>query len=160
MKILIYGYGNPGRQDDGIGISFINKLERWVIKNKIKNISFDSNYQLNLEDSLEISNYDLVIFVDASKNIKKAYNLKRIYPEKINFYTTHKMLPENVLFLSKELYSKEPVCYILTIKGYKWEININPTKKAIKNIELSFIYIKKMLSNILNDNKSIHNLIN
>ncbi|MBP7792224.1 MAG: hydrogenase maturation protease [Candidatus Goldbacteria bacterium] len=145
MKILIYGYGNPGRQDDGVGNFFVNELKKWAEKKKIKHIFFDSNYQLNIEDSLEITKYDLIIFVDAAKNVKNGYNFNRIYPEKINFYTMHKIMPENILFLSKELYNKEPVCYLLTIKGYKWEINKTPTKKAIKNVKSSMIYVKKYI---------------
>lgn len=30
IKILIYGYGNPGRQDDGLGNEFIKRMEKWV----------------------------------------------------------------------------------------------------------------------------------
>jgi len=29
-KTLIYGYGNPGRQDDAIGIMLVEKLEHWA----------------------------------------------------------------------------------------------------------------------------------
>ena len=30
MRILIYGYGNPGRQDDGLGIRLSEELENWA----------------------------------------------------------------------------------------------------------------------------------
>ncbi len=120
MKILIYGYGNPGRQDDGLGVFAVEKLRRWAIKSKIQNIIFDSNYQLNIEDSLEISKYNLIIFIDASGTIKNNYDFKKIYPQKNSAFTSHNMLPENILFLSKELYNKESEAYLLTIKGYKW----------------------------------------
>ena len=65
MKILFYGYGNPGRQDDGLGICFVEEMEKFVRDKDISDISFDSNYQLNIEDADTIKNYDLVFFCDA-----------------------------------------------------------------------------------------------
>ncbi|NJK85082.1 MAG: hypothetical protein HC906_03035 [Bacteroidales bacterium] len=32
--ILIYGYGNPGRQDDGLGVLLCERLLKWVHENK------------------------------------------------------------------------------------------------------------------------------
>ena len=29
-SILIYGYGNPGRQDDGLGPTLVDALETWL----------------------------------------------------------------------------------------------------------------------------------
>ena len=51
-KILVYGYGNPGRQDDGLGVALVEELEQWVATEKIPGLDFDSNYQLNAEDAL------------------------------------------------------------------------------------------------------------
>ncbi len=65
-KILLYGYGNPGRQDDALGIRFIERMQVWVKEKGLDNIFFDSNYQLNIEDADTISDYDIVYFVDAS----------------------------------------------------------------------------------------------
>ena len=67
MQILIYGYGNPGREDDGLGIELVNKLEGWAAENQLSDIEFDNNYQLNIEDAEVISQKDLVIFADASE---------------------------------------------------------------------------------------------
>ena len=53
-KILVYGYGNPGRQDDGLGISLVEMIEDWKNKKKLSYIETDSNYQLNIEDAYNI----------------------------------------------------------------------------------------------------------
>ena len=60
-KVLIYGYGNPGRQDDALGILLVEKMELWAKENGLGFIDFDSNYQLNIEDAMAISEYDIVI---------------------------------------------------------------------------------------------------
>ena len=42
-KILLYGYGNPGRQDDGLGVLLVEELEKW---SKINQIDSSFIYQL------------------------------------------------------------------------------------------------------------------
>ncbi len=66
-KILVYGYGNPGRQDDGLGIELAEEIDRWCSESGITNVQTDTNYQLNLEDAAGIAQYDVVIFADASR---------------------------------------------------------------------------------------------
>lgn len=147
-KILFYGYGNPGRQDDGLGINFCEKLKVWAKKNNFK-IDFDINYQLNIEDSFIISDYNLVIFVDSAKNLKNCFSFKKIKPIDITYYTSHRMLPENIIFLCKKLYNKTPESYLLTIKGYSWNFKENLTKRASNNLENALNFIKKFILKLL-----------
>jgi len=65
-KILVYGYGNPGRQDDALGVRLAENIEQWVQDDHIENVEVDYNYQLNIEDSDRVSKSDIVIFADAS----------------------------------------------------------------------------------------------
>ncbi|MFL7814309.1 MAG: Ni/Fe hydrogenase, partial [Anaerolineales bacterium] len=67
MQVLVYGYGNPGRQDDGLGIALVDKLEEWASQQGLDGVQFENNYQLNIEDAEAISGKDLVIFADASE---------------------------------------------------------------------------------------------
>ena len=87
---MIYGYGNPGRQDDGLGNAFVEKMENWC---KLKNISWievDSNYQLNVEDAETISHKDIVIFIDASMESIDDYCFTRVIPSESSIeFTMH-----------------------------------------------------------------------
>ncbi|MCD6565713.1 MAG: hypothetical protein J7K53_07185, partial [Bacteroidales bacterium] len=65
--ILIYGYGNPGREDDGLGNAFVGAIRSWIEKNKLTHIEIDSNYQLNIEDADIMARNDIVLFVDATE---------------------------------------------------------------------------------------------
>jgi len=145
IKILIYGYGNPGRQDDGLGILFSEAMEEWAKQNGIKGITCDSNYQLNAEDSQSMSENDIVIFADATKNKIRNIKYKEIKPGKIISFSTHSMSPESVLALCKELYNSKPRTYLITIKGYRWAVNGEVTKKARENLDKALEYIKKFI---------------
>ena len=147
MKILLYGYGNPGRQDDGLGNVFIDQMEEWVNKQGLKGFDFDSNYQLNIEDALEISDYELVIFVDASVEDIADFFVSKVNSNTKVTFTTHAASPGYVVDLCKKMYNKAPVTLLLHIKGYEWEFKEGLTEKAKQNLEKAISYFKEKFIN-------------
>jgi len=147
MKILIYAYGNPGRQDDGLGNAFIERMEEWASENKIEGLEFDSNYQLNIEDAHAIADKDLVIFVDASVEDLDDFCISKVTENSKITFTTHAASPGYIVDLCKEIYKKAPPVYLIHIKGYEWEFMEGITAKAIENMEMAFEYIKPFILN-------------
>ncbi|MBN1186705.1 MAG: hydrogenase maturation protease [Bacteroidales bacterium] len=144
-RIFVYGYGNPGRQDDGLGVRCTELLEEWVKEKSLNNVRFDSNYQLNIEDAAEISNSDIVIFIDASmEEIKDFYISKLDMSAKMDF-TMHSVSPGFVLHLCNEIYDRKPEAYLVHIKGYEWELKEGITEKAEKNLLYAFELLKNMV---------------
>ena len=129
-SILIYGYGNPGREDDGLGIAFIDALD----KQSLPHCTLEQNYQLNAEDALLISEFPVVLFVDASLT-PEHFSLSRIKPAYEIGFTTHAMEPSSVVALCNQLYHLNPSCYLLEIKGYSWEMKEGLSENAVKNLE-------------------------
>lgn len=144
-RILIYGYGNPGRQDDGLGISLVEQLEEWCADYLPGIIDFDSNYQLNIEDALTISEYDLVLFADASVEDISDYCVTKVEPSSKTEFTMHAMSTQFVLHLCQTLYGKFPEVYLLHIKGYEFELKEGLTGKAEKNLDAAAVFTKKVL---------------
>lgn len=126
QRILVYGYGNPGRQDDGLGYNFVKELE----KKNIPNIDIDFNYQLNIEDASNISEYDIVVFVDASLRIEDDFSFAQILPIEEMHYTSHAMPAQAVLHLCKKVYHKTPESYLIEIKGHEWKLEEGLTTKS------------------------------
>lgn len=146
LNILLYGYGNPGRKDDGLGPILVDLVEKWIIKNEIKNISIDSNYQLNIEDAYTIRDYDIVIFIDASIEEIDDFIFTRVEPsEKVNF-TMHSASPSFVLHLCNKIYNYSPEAYLLHIKGYEFQLQEGLSDKAQRNLETAYEYIKSLLA--------------
>jgi len=140
-KILIYGYGNPGRQDDGLGVLLADMIEEWKTQHKLENIFTDSNYQLNIEDAANIADNDIVIFADASQENIEDIDYTIVEPSaEINF-TMHTCSPSFVLHLCKNIYDKIPKTYLLHIKGYEWELKEGLTNNAEKNLRKAFDFI-------------------
>ncbi len=142
-KTLIYGYGNPGRQDDGLGARFTELCEQWISENNIHHITVDCNYQLNIEDAAMIADFDTVIFVDASiVEDVTTFKLEPIQPDnsKIEF-TMHAVSVGYVVDLCQKIYRKTPKAYVLHIKAYEFDFKEELTEKAIENMHQAFQYL-------------------
>lgn len=146
-SILIYGYGNPGRQDDGLGPALIAELESWATAEGIPGLAFDSNYQLNAEDALTISSHNIVVFADATEIATDRFAFRRLVPQATIAFSTHAMTPESVLALCAELYGVQPAAWILTIRGHGWEPNAAPTAAAQANLAAALDFLKPWLKN-------------
>jgi Ni,Fe-hydrogenase maturation factor len=152
--ILIYGIGNPGRQDDSLGVTFATLMEDWVTTNNL-NIDIEYNYQLNIEDAARISLHKIVIFADASKESIENFVVSRVFPKASNDSLSHSVNPESILFVCKELFTCQPDAFIVHIKGYEWEFGEPATVNALNNLELAF----KEIQNILQKEFTIKELI-
>lgn len=145
QKILIYGYGNPGRQDDGLGVLLAEEIERWSAEKGFVNIHTDSNYQLNLEDADALAKHDLVIFADASREDIGTFTMEPLEASEKSEFTMHSVSPAFVLHLSKQAFNREPEAFLIHIKGYQWEFMSEMSEKARKNLNLATDYLKKYL---------------
>jgi hydrogenase maturation protease len=146
MQILIYGYGNPGRQDDGLGIALTERLAEWASENQITGVEFDNNYQLNIEDAAEIAQKDLVIFADASDEDIESFCLSQVGVSSEVSFTTHAASPGYIVQLCKELFQKEPLVFLLHIKGYEWAFQEGLSEPAGKNLDQAYEYMQSLLA--------------
>ncbi|MBN2480672.1 MAG: hydrogenase maturation protease [Bacteroidales bacterium] len=147
IKILIIGYGNPGRQDDGVGVLLVDDLHQWAEESKLEFIYTDSNYQLNLEDAATISDFDLVIFADASKEDVRDFIMTRLEPSPVANFTMHSASPAFILHICEQIFHRSPEAYLLHIKGYKWEFMNEPTARALENLNRALEYVKEYIIN-------------
>lgn len=142
MKVLLYGYGNPGRSDDGLGVEFANRIETWVKEKGFSDYTFENNYQLNIEDAEMIADKDLVIFVDASKEDIDDFCISIVDQSTKVTFTTHEASPGYIVQLCDELFGKKPLTLLLHIKGQEWEFKEGLSKEAMENLDKAVEYFK------------------
>lgn len=148
-RILVYGYGNPGRQDDGLGIEMVQMVQKWIDRHSLVCMTSENNYQLNVEDAETISQMEIVVFVDATQdeNIHE-YKFSKIDPsdDQIEF-SMHAVSPEYVLGLSNKLFKKMPETYVLAIRGYEWDFKEELSHNARLNLEQAYQFLTRKLAN-------------
>ena len=143
--ILLHGYENPGRQDDGLGVALVEQMESWAEAEQRSGLVFDSNYQLNAEDALAVAEARAVMFMDATGEGAEPFAFRRLAPRAEIAFSTHAMAPESVLALAAELYGKCPPAWVLTIRGYKWEPNAGLTEAALSNLAAARNFLQDWL---------------
>jgi hydrogenase maturation protease len=143
VKTLLIGIGNPGRQDDGLGPALVERLagsrppERSVVQTSGGTVEAFWVYQLNIEDAYLLRDYEVVVFADACLEGDGPAAMGLISPAAAIAFTTHEMSPASVLALGEELYGETPLAFLLTIRGYAWEMEEGLTAEAAQNLDLA-----------------------
>jgi hydrogenase maturation protease len=143
--IIVYGFGNPGREDDGLGIEIVKRLEA----DPVDGVFTESNFQLNIQDALTISAHDTVIFADASMNSQQPYSFYEFDAADEIVFTTHSMSPRSVVALCSELYGRRVRAYMLEIKGLRMDFAEGLTPDASANLELAYAFLRTKLREFL-----------
>ncbi|MCF7853446.1 MAG: hydrogenase maturation protease [Candidatus Pacebacteria bacterium] len=142
--VLVIGYGNPGRLDDGLGPALAAALE----KETLDGVTVDSNYQLTVEDALPISQHKVVIFADADVAGPEPFYFKAVKPGKHVTFSSHSISPRSVLGLAEELFEKVPAAYVLGIRGYEFnEFEERLSTGAQNNLQHALAFVTNALKN-------------
>lgn len=152
-SIQVIGYGNPGRQDDGLGPSFAKAL-----RDKGYEFPISDPYQLTVEDALSFTGDTLVIFVDAAKTLSSPFTFEEVYPGTKHGLSSHSVSPESLLQLSDTVLGNRPRAYILAIRGYEFdhfEESLSP--EAQQNLDDALAFFEHWLSDERNAERHASN---
>jgi hydrogenase maturation protease len=132
-RLLVYGIGNPGRQDDALGVRVVERLEAECLPAAV---TFEANYQLAPEDALTLSQHDVVIFVDATvaPDAPAPWSLRPVEPQAVNAFSSHALGMGTVLELCARLYGRAPRAYVLALPAYEFEVNADLSPRALVNL--------------------------
>lgn len=129
--MLLIGYGNPGRGDDGLGPALSERFK----EKHLPGLDVDTDYQLTAEHALAIAAHDLVVFADAEIGGAGAFSFKEIEPAPPASLASHSFAPHTVLSLGETLFSARPRAFVLGISGYDYgEVKEGLTPKAVLNL--------------------------
>ncbi len=142
-RILLIGYGNPARQDDGLGPALAEQLTAL----SMEGVDIDTDYQLSVEHAWDISRYDTVIFVDASLEGEQPFSFKPLTAGQASSFSSHSVSPQAVLRLAQELFQAQPQAYLLAIRGYQFgEIEEGLSANAADNLKAAQAFICQWLT--------------
>ncbi len=141
---LIYGIGNVGRQDDGLGWAFLDWLEAEKL---CPEAELNWHYQLQLEDADLIREKKRVLFVDASKNpALDCFQIEKVTAEMDSSFTSHALSISSVMAVCQTCFYQAPEVHLLTIRGYQWALQQGLSPRAQINLELTTDWFRRQLS--------------
>ncbi len=115
MQVLVLGYGNPGRGDDGLGPA----VARFVAGLGRAGVAAEVDYQLNVEHAAELARFDVVVFADAAAAGPAPFFWREIGAEDppAASFTTHQLAPADVMALARTLYGCRARGFVLGLRG-------------------------------------------
>jgi len=143
-KILLFGYGNPGRGDDGLGPALAAAIEALGMSG----VAVDANYQLNVEDASEIGGYAAVVFADAAARGPSPFWFSLVDDSAVGRvgWTSHSLTPAEVVALARDMFGSKVPAYVLGIRGYDFgELDETLSPPAQDNLAKAVAFVRKAL---------------
>lgn len=112
-RILVIGYGNPSRGDDGAGPELAARLEAL----DLPTLTVESDYQLTIEHAALAAEHDVVVFADAAVDAREPFYFRPVSAAAAAAFTSHSVTPAEVLLLARTCFDKAPEGYLLGIRA-------------------------------------------
>jgi len=144
-KILVMGFGNPGRLDDGLGPTLAARLEALGLPG----VTVDSDYQLTVEDAAQVAAHDVAIFVDAHVSCPPPFVFERLQPRPGASFSSHSVRPDAVLGLAHTLFGGTTEGYVLGIRGHAFnEFGEYLSPEARANLDAACVFLVASLKRL------------
>ncbi len=138
-RALIFGIGNIGRQDDGLGWAFVDWIED---TGRCPAAATVRNYQLSLEDADAISRVERVLFVDSTKDPSVvSFEISRPAPKLDVSFTSHAMSIPALMSTCLTCFGYLPEVSVLAIRGYCWELEVGLSQDASVNLAAATAFV-------------------
>ncbi len=130
--LLVLAVGNPSRGDDAIGPELAARLEGAALPG----VEVITEFQLQVENALDLAGRDRVIFVDAGLDTPSPFELRRIEAAPEFLHTSHALSPEAVLATFARVEDGDaPECWVLCVRGESFELGEPLSGAAVARIE-------------------------
>lgn len=132
MKVLIIGYGNVDRQDDGVAyhvlVSVMQSLGLAAPENmeeedlaSTDNLSFRFQMQLIPELTEELAEYTHVCFIDAhTGNVPEDVHFENLSAQYQRSPFTHHMTASTLLSLTETIHHRVPNAILISVRGVEF----------------------------------------
>jgi hydrogenase maturation protease len=133
VRLLVIGYGNPSRRDDGVGLVVVNSLRERLGRPPLVEGEDGCNglggavdtlflQQLMPELAETLAEYDRVWFVDAHVGvIPDPVRRVPLHPSYEPASVSHHLKPEALLALAGQLYGRAPKGELFSIRGFVFD---------------------------------------
>jgi hydrogenase maturation protease len=150
LRIVILGWGNPSRGDDGLGPALMRKVEAWREQHsQAGNIDLVEDFQLQIEHALDLDGRDMALFIDASASCSAPFTFTRLAPDRDSSFTTHELSPESVLHVYRQVHSSSPPpSFLLSIRGESFELGQSIAGLAAAHLEAAWAFLASLLHHI------------
>lgn len=140
QNLLVIGYGNTLRRDDGVGPRVAEAVEALHLPG-VRTLACQ---QLSPEHAEPISRADKVVFVDAAVDGSKEVQWRKLEPGETSQLMAHAADPCTMLALSRDVFGQTPQAWWLTIPAVNLDFSEELTPEAQRGFEEAVEKIKNV----------------
>lgn len=144
-SILVIGYGNTLRADDGVGPRVAEAVEALHLAGVHTLVC----QQLSPEHADPISRADAVVFVDAAVDAPGEVLLRPLEPSESPQLMAHAADPRTMLALARDVFGKTPKAWWLTIPAVKLDFSETLSPKAESNVQVAVEMIRFLCARLI-----------
>lgn len=139
--ILILGYGNPLRSDDGAGVRLAEKLaeEKW------ENVEVMTAQQISLDMLEDMVRREKIILIDAASDGPRV-SIQNIKPGKRGLVMSHHTDPGALAGLAEKIYGRRLDMTVCRLRGENFEVGTELSAPVARRVAVAYGRIKKILA--------------
>jgi len=143
--VVVIGYGNPLRGDDGIGPQVIEQLKLRFPASEV--IELISCHQLNPELADDIARADHVIFIDATdKPAASDVVCESVIPQSAKRTYSHQLEPASLLAMAADLYGTCTPGTMITVAGESFDRRIGLSARAERGVAQTMATVEQLVA--------------
>ena len=142
MRLVVFGWGNDARGDDGLGPILLARIAAagWP---QVRTIE---DFQLQIEHALDLDGADVALFLDAGKDTPSPFAFAEIESARGATPTTHAIAPEAVLDVyARTLRLPPPPSFTLCVKGERFELGEGLSAAAHERLEAAWDFVRELM---------------
>ncbi len=133
--VLVLAVGNPSRGDDALGPLLADRLAAAALPG----VEVITEFQLQVENSLDIEGRERVIFIDAGVDTRAPFEVREATPAADFLHTSHALSPEAVLATYLRIKGEAPPpATILCVRGESFELGEGLSRDAAAHLQAAW----------------------
>ncbi len=142
MRLVVFGWGNEARGDDGLGPLLLARVAAagWP------DVTTVEDYQLQIEHALDIADHDCALFIDAGKDTPAPFSFREIAPRRAMAHTTHALAPEAVLDVFARIKGRAPPpAFALCLRGESFGLGEGLSAEGAARLEAAWDFVQELM---------------
>ncbi|MCE1236445.1 MAG: hydrogenase maturation protease [Hyphomicrobiales bacterium] len=141
-RVVVFGWGNVSRGDDGLGPLLLARIEALAHPH----VAAIEDFQLQLEHALDLRGADLALFVDASVAAPAPFAFFETQAREGMTHTSHAMAPEAVLDVFVRVIGETPPpAFVLGLRGETFDLGTGLGEAAAAHLDAAFAFVAPLL---------------
>ena len=149
-NVLVIGYGNPLRGDDGVGCIVAEEVAKRMCQPDSR-VQVVACHQLNPEMAEAVADTQAVIFVDASVKVPPGQvSVSTVVPDRFSpAFTSHGMEPPALLATAAELFGQAPPAKAVLIGAASFDSIMSLTPEVQAGVRIALRVIEREIDSYL-----------